>query len=287
MKRIQSFLSGLIACGVVFSIVSSVSAQTTTKRVATVVGMKGDSRYMTTGSAWKPLKSGTVLQPGTVVQTSMDPGSYVELVLTDENSPSPRPAAYSSANASAMPVSFGSGFRQPKVDQNTIRISENSALGIDKLTSTQTGADVVTDTQLDLKAGRIFGTVRKMSPASTYEIKLPNGVAGIRGTVYDLTAEGVLRVLLGSVGFAYVGPDGNVITQMVGANSQFDARTGQMAPLSAAAVDELSRLAMGMRFTSQPLPVMFTADKTIYFVSPHGKGPPFTPPGPPPWVPVN
>ncbi len=36
-----------------------------------------------------------------------------------------------------------------------VRIWENTLLSIDKLTVTQTGADVVTETQLDLKAGHI------------------------------------------------------------------------------------------------------------------------------------
>ena len=78
-----------------------------------------------------------------------------------------------------------------------VRIWENTLLGIDKLTETQTGADVVTETQLDLKAGHIFGTVKKMSAASKYEVKIPNGVAGIRGTVYDISAEGVVKVSVG------------------------------------------------------------------------------------------
>ena len=56
---------------------------------------------------------------------------------------------------------------------------ENSALGIDKLTSMDTGSDSVTETQLDLKAGHIMGSVKKLSAASKYEVKIPNGVAGI------------------------------------------------------------------------------------------------------------
>ena len=67
-------------------------------------------------------------------------------------------------------------------EQNIVRMWENTLLGVDKLTFTQTGADVVTETQLDLKAGHIFGMVKKMSAASKYEVKIPNGVAGIRGT---------------------------------------------------------------------------------------------------------
>src|SRR5690349_24996818 len=95
---------------------------------------------------------------------------------------------------------------QPSVDQNVVRIWENSAVGIDKLTSMQTGAEAVTETQLDLKAGRITGSVKKMSAASKYEVKLPNGVAGIRGTTYDITADGLIKVYVGSVVVATVDP---------------------------------------------------------------------------------
>ena len=112
-----------------------------------------------------------------------------------------------------------------------VRMWENTLLGIDKLTETQTGADVVTETQLDLKAGHIFGTVKKMSAASKYEVKIPNGVAGIRGTVYDISAEGVIKVLSGSVVLAYVGPDGSSLTQVIMGLQQFDARTGVLSAL--------------------------------------------------------
>ena len=85
-----------------------------------------------------------------------------------------------------------------------MRLWGNTLLSIDKLTSTQTGADEVTETQLDLKAGHIFGTVKKMSAGSKYEVKVPNGVAGIRGTVYDISADGVIKVLSGSCVVAVV-----------------------------------------------------------------------------------
>ncbi len=104
-------------------------------------------------------------------------------------------------------------------------------LAIDKLTKTVTGADVVTETQLDLRAGRIFGTVRKVSAASKYEIKIPNGVAGIRGTVYMISAEGIVDVLEGVVTIAYVKDDGTVVTQDVSAGYEYDARTGQVSPI--------------------------------------------------------
>src|SRR5262249_20234599 len=148
------------------------------------------------------------------------------------------------------------------------RIFENTVLGIDKLTIDQTGADTVTETQLDLKAGSIFGTVKKLSAASKYEIKIPNGVAGIRGTIFSLSADGTLRTFSGSVVLAYVGADGSVITQVVPAGQQFDTHSGQMSPLAASVVTEMQTLASAFRLGSHLPPVFFTGDQTIHYVSP-------------------
>lgn len=269
MKRIQSLVNSLIVCGVAMAMVSALAAQTT-EDVATVVRIKGSARYSVGNSGWRTLQVGDVLRAGSVVQTATDPGSYVDLVLSGENVPAPRPAVYNTSVTRTIAPGVG-GTAMPKSEQNVIRLSENTALGIDKLSSTHTGADVVTDTQLDLRAGHIFGTVKKMSPASKYEIKLPNGVAGIRGTVYDLSADGLLRVLVGSVVLAYVGPDGKVVTQVVAANHQFDSRTGALSILNASAVDELSAVATAARFTTTAtLSSMWAIDHTIEFVSQTG-----------------
>ena len=73
-----------------------------------------------------------------------------------------------------------------------------------------------------------------MSAASKYEIKLPNGVAGIRGTIYDITAEGVVKVADGSVVIAYMAADGSVTTKVVTGGNKFDARTGEITALTPA-----------------------------------------------------
>ena len=171
---------------------------------------------------------------------------------------------------------------QPSAEQNIVRVKEDSILGIDKLTSMETGADVVTDTQLDLQRGKIFGNVKKMSAASKYEVKIPNGVAGIRGTTYEISADGLVRVTVGSVVMAYVGPDGTVVTQVVMGGQQFDARTGQITPIPNDLMKDMdasgrdSRIFMG----NESRPTEFTEDHTIYRVSPtHGHHP--HPPHPP------
>ncbi|SRR5258707_10368864 len=224
MKSIRNVVHGLVACGIALAMVSTLSAQTVTQGKAKVVRIKGHARYTTGNNVWQPLSLGDVLKPGTVVQTSREKGDFVDLVLGDGN------AAFLSDSSGEPQVTTAVSY-QPKTEQNYVRIWENSLLGVDKLTAMDTGAGMVSETQLDLKQGHIFGNVKKMSAASKYEVKIPNGVAGIRGTTYDLTAEGVVKVSAGSVVLAFVGADGTVVTQVVVGNQQFDARSGKLAPL--------------------------------------------------------
>lgn len=265
MKRERNVVHGLIACVIALAMVASAAAQTMVQGTAKVVRMKGEARYGTgDASGWRLLKVGTVLKPGTIVQTDKQKGSYVDLVLGDGEAPVPRPAVF---NPNAPPAGLA---YQPKAEQNTIRLFENTALGIDKLVSMQTGADVVSETQLDLRSGHVLGNVKKMSAASKYEIKLPNGVAGIRGTIYDIYAEGIVKVLVGSVVYAYVGGDGAVKTQVVSSAQQFDATTGVLSPISESAMSEIRAIVREMQIVMPGVIETYSPDKTIRPGSPHG-----------------
>jgi hypothetical protein len=234
--------------------VCTLAAQTVNQGAAKVVRLKGGARYSTGNDVWQPLKVGDVVKAGTIIQTAGK--SSVDLVLGDGSAPVARPVP-------GEMITY-----HPTADQNLVRLWENTLLSVDKLTFTETGADVVTDTQLDLKAGHIFGMVKKMSAASKYEVKIPNGVAGIRGTIYDISAEGLIKVLTGSVVLAYVGPDGTVVTQVIMGLQQFDARTGVLMQLP-----DSDKTGMG-RLVKQ-LPVAVTAAVTSRlidkptFISPH------------------
>jgi hypothetical protein len=262
MKKIRSLVQGLAACAIALAMISSATAQGT-QGTAKVVKIKGHARYTTGNNVWQPLKLGAVLRPGTVIQTSTDKGAYVDLVLLGEgDAVVPQMSA-----ASASPTS-DVNYYQPNAEQNVVRIWENSLLAIDKLSSVETGADTVSETQLDLRAGRIFGNVKKMSAASKYEVKIPNGVAGIRGTIYEISAEGVVRVLVGSAVIAYIGPDGSPVTQVVMGGQQFDARTGQITPIAQFDQKEMIKIAKAARIGPNTPPTTFTVDHTIYYVSP-------------------
>ncbi len=277
MKKMRSLTTGLIACAVAVAMVSTVAAQT--DGAAKVVRMKGAARYTTGNNVWQPLHVGDVLRPGSIVQTSTDRNSYVDLVLGDGTAAVATPVKYQPSIPSSMaPVTY-----QPSADQNVVRLWENSALGIDKLRSFQTGADTVTDTQLDLRQGRVTGSVKKMSAASKYEIKLPNGVAGIRGTVFDITADGIVKVRIGSMVVAWVNAAGTVDTQVVNGGQQYDARSGQITPIPPTDLSGFDKIVTSMRVAQTTPMVTLAPDRTVTPVSPHG--PPFQPPGPPPVIP--
>lgn len=291
MKLTLNLTKGLLASTLALAMVSTLTAQTAMDGVAKVIRIKGPARYTTGNNVWQPLKVGAVLRPGTIVQTSTEKDSYVDMVLGDEHASAPETPSTSPALFKPfIPNSWGAGgggggAYHASAEQNVIRIWENTALGIDKLSAMQTGSDLVTDTQLDLKAGRITGNVKKMSAASKYEIKLPNGVAGIRGTVYDVTADGRVRVLIGQVVLAWVDPKtGNVVTQVVMGGNQYDASSGQMSPLPAGDLKGIDQLTLSMRATGPVVgadgQTLYVPDKTVSSsVSPIGASAPsgFTP----------
>lgn len=148
---------------------SSVNAQTQPGK-AEVRAVKGDATYMVGGAPAQPLKVGTVLPSGSTIKTGA--GSVVDLFL---------------GNSAGV-----------------IRVTENTTLGLDKLALTDTGAETVVEVQLNLPDGTILGNVSKLSAASKYEIKIPNGVAGIRGTRFRLSSTAYAVLLEGTMVMVYV-----------------------------------------------------------------------------------
>src|SRR5207245_8621858 len=141
-----------------------------------------------------------------------------------------------------------------------VRLAETTTLRLDKLNFTVTGVDTISETQLDLKSGRIIGIVRKMADQSKYEIRTPNGVAGIRGTEYDITATSVLRVVSGSMVMVYVKTDGTVVTQVVNTNEMFVPSDGTVKLIPA---DQLSQLVPEFREMECEPGVSLTVEERI------------------------
>jgi len=240
MKKTRSLVGSLLACGVALAMITTVTAQTTQERVVKVLRVKGPARYMAPGGQWQNLSAGTVLHAGYVVQTAKDsPGSFVDLVVGEGVG-----VQASGPPMGVNPYAFwaGTGVHKPRLDQDGIRLMENTALAIDKLLVTDTGEATITETQLDLRKGHIIGNVKKMTAGSRYEIKYPNGVAGIRGSTYDMnltesTANGqtvvncVLGMVNGSAVLSFIKPDGSTIAQTILPTQSFDTSTGVMGTI--------------------------------------------------------
>src|SRR5258708_15529523 len=90
MKKIRSLVPGLVVA-LALAFVSTAAAQT--QGAAKVVRIKGSARYSTGNNVWVPVKLGSVLKPGTVIQTGLEHGAFVDLVLGDAEAPIPGPAA--------------------------------------------------------------------------------------------------------------------------------------------------------------------------------------------------
>lgn len=267
MKMTATWIQKTLVCAMTLALAGSVIAET--KQVnAKVSRIKGSARYSTDAANWKTLKVGQSLGAGVVIQTAAN--SFVDLVLGAEDAivMSPRISETFTVRPPAE-----SAF-QALLAPDSIRVYADSMLALDKLTSTKTGMDDVRETQLDLRAGSIFGKVKKLSAASKYEIKLPNGVAGIRGTIYSVNAQGVVSVLIGSVVISMVGPDGRVATQVVNGGYSYDPSTGALTPLSDDQVQELTDTAQKAGEGAAPPPTTYTIDQTTIFISPTtGTGP--------------
>ena len=262
MKQTRTLAGWVVACGIAVAMITNVSAGDAKARTGKVVRVKGAARYSVGNNVWLPLKVGEALKAGAIIQTAK--GSAVDISFEEQY------VAASSAQAAASSSSAASHMNlfQPSIEQDMVRLGEDTVVSVDKLSVVETGADTITETELDLRKGRVFGTTKKMSAGSQYKVKIPNGIAGIRGTIYTLSADGSVQVLVGSVVIAYTQPDGTVVTQVVNGGYQYDAKSGQITPIPDFNQKELVREAKEARVGPNTPPTSYVVDQTLYYVSP-------------------
>lgn len=197
MKLVRSApLAFVTLCLSAMVLLSASTAQAQfTKNKALVRSVTGDAT-VTFGGKTSAVKKLMFIEEGSIVKTMAK--SFVDLYLGD-NGP-------------------------------FVRVTPNSDLRLDKLLFRKSNESVVIETSLNLRRGRILGQVKKTSPASIYEVVTPTMVAGIRGTTYDISADGLTKVFDGQVVVAYE-KDGQVPTYLVNKNQKFDPTNQQVVPL--------------------------------------------------------
>lgn len=220
MKRDRYFASTLVTVviGLTAGCLISALAQTETPLPSTVVRLKGYARFKTDDSApWRMIKVGELINPGSVIETAQQ--SDMDLLLGEEG----KPARGSATKADS--------YNPETYPGNVVRLADDSMLRIDKLSRTpaEGSKEPVEKIMLELRSGRILGHVRKLAGESNYEIAFAGGVAGMRDTVYGLTAKGELSVLRGAAGIAL---DDGKPARAVAAEQQFDPGTGLITRLN-------------------------------------------------------
>ncbi len=280
MKKMNSiaktFLVGAVALAIT-SFVTAVKAEEL-QQVITVLKVDGAARYSVDNKTWQTIHKGDTLQQGVVIQTAEDStvdlatGEAASTVLgaTAVTSDLSGPAIHNHGGDGLSALSEG-----PK--PNILHVFPSSVLSIDKLTAERTGVDVVSETQIDLRAGRVFGDVKKLSAASRYEVKIPTGVAGIRGTQYTVAANGTVYCLSGSVVISYVDSANIPRTVTVPAGSSFNpflnggvlttaAGAGTTAVIPPAVLASLNNLPASAKPTTAGTPVK---NGVSIFISPN------------------
>jgi|ERR1043166_550670 hypothetical protein len=213
MNRANAYRIDWLIAATLLVLASFTSAQAqTTEGKAVVRAILGSAKYSSGGGVWAPLKVGQTLRPGSTIQTAAD--STVDCFL--------------GANG---PV---------------VRVTPDTTMAFDKLGVTKTEGESVIDTELNLSSGRILGNVKKLAAASKYEVKVPNGVAGIRGTDYEVrvtpNANGTFTVTVTCVTgqvVAAVVVDGTTRTAVLGDKQTWNSTTGKIVALTREQINEI------------------------------------------------
>jgi hypothetical protein len=225
MKQTRSLINGLLVCGIAFAMVSTLPAQTTKEEVAKVIRIHGAARCQLPGGTWQDLRVGDIIRPGSVIQSGIEGSSYVDVMI--------------GRGAGPLPTLGSPVYRRPgatgyaaQARRTVIHLYANTVLGVDKLVETETGAAVVTETELDLRKGHLLGNVNKLTAGSEFRVRYPKGVAGVRGQIFDMTVEYVrivnpatnvasetvqctFAMASGTGVVTYTQPDGTTVTEVV------------------------------------------------------------------------
>ncbi|MBM3882374.1 MAG: hypothetical protein FJ387_22070 [Verrucomicrobia bacterium] len=173
MKYFGGFWTKAVTWGAVICAAAVLGSMQAAQGTAKVRAIRAGSAQVTyDGATWSTLTVGTELRQGAKITT--DQTAIVDLFLGDNG-----------------PV---------------VRVTPSTTLDLNVLSIDRSSGEKVIQTELGLSSGRILGVVRKLTAASRYEIKTPNGTCGIRGTKYAINVSGLVIVLEGTADVWYIPP---------------------------------------------------------------------------------
>jgi hypothetical protein len=151
MRKIQTIVACAAALALVGVSTLKAAENDGLQGRATAKSVHGNVQYQSGGS-WMPVKVNEQFDPGVVLRTG--PDSVCDLSVNGLSS--------------------------------AVRIDADTTMAIPEMTRSSSSRDADTGTMLDLQSGSALGNVKKISANSHYDIKTPHGVAGIRGTDWQV-----------------------------------------------------------------------------------------------------
>jgi hypothetical protein len=159
------------------------------------------------GSQWLPLQPGATLESGAVIRTASDGAADLFFAWSG----------------------------------TVLRLIPGTELRVDRLTSSPTEIENITDTRLFLVKGSVVGSQRKLPKASSFAIVTASGEAVIRGTEYLVRDDGAVTVLSGAVNVKYNNPhDQGPKKFTVEAGQSFDPATRSVVPTTPAFLQNIA-----------------------------------------------
>ena len=155
-----SITAGLLAAGLMFA--AQANARDGHALVQTV---SGEASMSVDGKKWVPLQVGALLKTGATVKTGAEGRTDLFLGLNG----------------------------------SMLRLVGGTEMTFSRLNIEESPIEPIAQTEMILKSGRAIGNVRKLPLGSSYVIKTPKGEANVKGTVYDINADGELVVVTGKV----------------------------------------------------------------------------------------
>ena len=246
------------------TVVATATAADAKPGCATVVRVEGQVDYNLGDGKWHPLVAGKALPPGSTVRTHFN--GHADIVLGREiQFPQAKPLPERIGQASDSQVTGYVDYR-PSAEQNAIRLTPDTTVSIDKLFITDTGADSVSDTELNLTQGKIFCSVKKLTGASQYMVKIPKGIAGVRGTRFSIDVRGTVYCFESSNNGGVVLSIAGGPATLVPPGQLFDAATQMLGAISRQDMTFLSETFIALR-TLYLIILNFNYDHTCVFVS--------------------
>ncbi|HKW27915.1 MAG TPA: FecR domain-containing protein, partial [Verrucomicrobiae bacterium] len=190
-----------LAMGMLAMMCASAPASELQSGGLSIKSVQGMATYSMDQSSWAALKPGMVLREGAELKTGPDATADLEFQYSG----------------------------------TVLRLRPDSVLELTRLDEVVAEENVIIDTRLNLKAGSLIGSQRKLAKPSTFTITTPDDSATIRGTEYLVTSAGAVTCFRGEVAIN-ASREGSVVSAEVPAGFSFNPATGQVAATTSASL---------------------------------------------------